>query len=72
MGFRLFEEVRVAKNVRFPNRKITIKKGETGVIIDISKSLDGKRLGYTLELPQYSNFDPTFIFEEDELEKIDK
>ena len=71
MGFDLYEKVRVKRDVKFANRSITIKAGTEGVIIDICHSLeDPNELGYTLELSEYSSFDPTFTFDEDMLEKI--
>lgn len=71
MEFHLYDKVRVTKDVVFENRVvhgIVIKKG---TIIDISKSIfDENKYGYTLELYDYAELDPTFTFTEDCLELV--
>ena len=74
MEFHLYEKVRLTKDVKFVLRRglpIIIKRGTIGVIIDICRSMDDEsKIGYTLELPEYSDFDPTFTFSEDCLELV--
>ena len=74
MEFHLFDKVRVTKDVLFENRVvhgITVKKGTVGIIIDICRSaFDENKIGYTLELPEYADLDPTFTFTEDCLELV--
>ena len=71
MNFKLYEKVKIKKDTFFPFRKIMVKAGEVGTIIDIYKStIDENKLGYVVELPKYDQTDPTFVFSEDSIEKI--
>ena len=71
MGFNLFEKVRVKENTSFDERKVVIRRGEIGIVVDIFKSLvNPNKIGYIVEFPERLEADPTFIFEEDQLEKI--
>ena len=70
MEFHLFDKVEVIEDVKFESCGIIVRKGAKGIIIDICKSVDGAKTGFTLELPEYSNFDPTFTFEETQLRKL--
>ena len=71
MGFNLYEKVRIKKDTPFFERNVIIKAGEIGIIVDISRSLiNPNKVGYTLEFPEHIEVDPTFIFDEDQLEKI--
>ena len=71
MELHIYEKVKVTRDVYFETRNVLVKKGTEGVIIDICNSLENpNKKGYVLELPEYLEFDPTFIFDFDDLEKI--
>ena len=74
MEFHLFDKVMIIKDVKFENKSrygIIVPKGTVGVIVDITTSIyDEKEKGYTIELPEFSEFDPTFTFSADCLELI--
>lgn len=77
MELGLFDKVKIIRDKSFERlgkRIVVVKAGKTGTIMEVMNSAVGpKTTGYCVELyDSDDDFDRVFVFEEDELELIEK